>query len=163
MPTIKTAIDIAASPEMVWRVLTDFPAYPKWNPFIRSVKGSAVAGKKLKVHMRLPRGRSYRFSARVVKAVPATELRWQGNSVYRRSPVSWLSGLDLRFEIHGSTHGAGGDVPLPRARRARKPLPGHRLALLSLLSRKRDFPPLPARPIFSRWALPLRRRSAGRV
>jgi len=85
VPTIKTTIDIGASPEMVWRILTDFPAYPKWNPFIRSVRGDAVAGKRLKVHMRLPHGRSYRFSARVVKAVPATELRWRGKM--------WVKGL----------------------------------------------------------------------
>ena len=78
MPTIKTAIDVAASPEMVWRVLTDFPAYPKWNPFIRSVQGNAAAGQRLKVRLRLPHGRSYRFSPRVLKAIPATELRWRG-------------------------------------------------------------------------------------
>jgi hypothetical protein len=85
VPAIKTTIDIGASPEMVWRILTDFPAYPKWNPFIRSVQGSAVAGKKLKVQMRLPHGRSHRFSARVVKAIPATELRWQGKM--------WIKGV----------------------------------------------------------------------
>ena len=78
MPVIKTTIDIAASPEMVWRVLTDFPSYPKWNPFIRSVQGNPVQGQRLKVRMRLPRGRTYKFSPRVVKAVPATELRWRG-------------------------------------------------------------------------------------
>jgi hypothetical protein len=85
VPTIKTAIDVAASPEMVWRVLTDFPAYPKWNPFIRSVQGSAMAGQRLKVRLRLPHGRSYRFSPRVLKAVPATELRWRGRT--------WIEGV----------------------------------------------------------------------
>ena len=78
MPVIKTTIDIAASPEMVWRVLTDFPSYPKWNPFIRSVQGKPVQGQRLKIGMRLPHGRPRRFSARVVKAIPATELRWRG-------------------------------------------------------------------------------------
>ena len=78
MPTVKTAVDIAASAEMVWRVLTDFPSYPKWNPFIRSVEGNPVPGQRLKVRMRLPHGRSYQFSPRVLKAIPATELRWRG-------------------------------------------------------------------------------------
>jgi len=78
VPVIKTTIDIAASPEMVWRVLTDFPSYPKWNPFIRSVQGKPVQGQRLKISMRLPHGRSYKFSPRVIKAVPATELRWRG-------------------------------------------------------------------------------------
>ena len=70
---------------MVWRVLTDFPAYPKWNPFIRSVQGRAQAGQRLKMHMRLPHGRSYRISARVLKAIPATELRWRGKM--------WIQGV----------------------------------------------------------------------
>lgn len=78
MPTIKTAIDIASSAEMVWRVLTDFPSYPKWNPFIRSVQGNPAPGQGLKIRIRLPRGRTYKFSPRVVKAIPATELRWCG-------------------------------------------------------------------------------------
>lgn len=78
MPTIKTAIDIASSAEMVWRVLTDFPSYPKWNPFVRSVQGNPALGQRLKIRIRLPHGRSYNFSSRVVKAIPATELRWRG-------------------------------------------------------------------------------------
>jgi len=78
VPVIKTTIDIAASPETVWRVLTDFPSYPKWNPFIRTVQGNPVPGQRLKISMRLPHGRSHKFSARVVKAIPATELRWRG-------------------------------------------------------------------------------------
>lgn len=85
MPTIKTAIDVAASAEVVWRVLTDFPSYPKWNPFIRSVQGEAVPGQRLKVRLRLPHGRSYQFSPRVVKAIPATELRWRGKT--------WIEGV----------------------------------------------------------------------
>ena len=32
MHQIVTQIDIAASPERVWSILMDFPAYPQWNP-----------------------------------------------------------------------------------------------------------------------------------
>ncbi len=78
IPTIKTTIDIAGSPEMVWRVLTDFAAYPKWNPFIRGVHGEATQGQTLNVRIRLPQGRVYVFSPRVIKAIPASELCWQG-------------------------------------------------------------------------------------
>ena len=77
MPTIKTAIDVATSAEIVWRVLTDFNAYPHWNPFLVSVYGPPVPGQRLKIQARYPRGRTSQFTVRVVKAIPAAELRWR--------------------------------------------------------------------------------------
>jgi hypothetical protein len=35
---LHSQIEIAAPAERVWQVLTDFAAYPEWNPFIRRVK-----------------------------------------------------------------------------------------------------------------------------
>jgi len=77
VPTIKTAIDVAASPEMVWRVLTYFPDYPKWNPFLVSIHGSLSPGQRLKIQARFPQGHEYKFSPLVVKVIPASELRWR--------------------------------------------------------------------------------------
>ena len=77
MPTIKTAIDVATSAEIVWRVLTDFNAYPHWNPFLVSVYGPPVTGQRLKIQARYPRGGVTKFTVRVVKAIPAAELRWR--------------------------------------------------------------------------------------
>ncbi len=77
MPTIKTAVDIAASAEMVWRVLTYFPDYPRWNPFLVSIHGSLSPGQRLKIQAHLPQGREYQFSPIVVKVIPASELRWR--------------------------------------------------------------------------------------
>ena len=48
MYLIETEIEIAASPERVWSILMDFPAYPEWNPFIRSLSGVAKPGEKLR-------------------------------------------------------------------------------------------------------------------
>jgi len=77
VPTIKTAIDVAASAEMVWRVLTYFPDYPRWNPFLVSIQGSLSPGQRLKIQARLSQDREYKFSPRVVKVIPASELRWR--------------------------------------------------------------------------------------
>ncbi len=33
MKEIHTEIEINAPAGKVWRVLTDFPSYPEWNPF----------------------------------------------------------------------------------------------------------------------------------
>jgi len=38
---IATEILIQAPPTRVWQVLTDFGAYPQWNPFIVSLQGEA--------------------------------------------------------------------------------------------------------------------------
>ncbi len=81
MPTIKSAVDIATSAEIVWRVLTDFNAYPHWNPFLISVYGPPVPGQRLKIRARYPRGRTAAFTARVVKSIPAAELRWRRRRV----------------------------------------------------------------------------------
>ena len=29
---MRTSVDIDATPELVWEVLTDVPAYPEWTP-----------------------------------------------------------------------------------------------------------------------------------
>ena len=43
---ISTSININASKETIWSVLTDFNAYPKWNPFIKSITGAPVLNEK---------------------------------------------------------------------------------------------------------------------
>lgn len=42
---------IAAPPERVWRVLTDFSAYPEWNPLLADVRGRLAPGERL--HLRI--------------------------------------------------------------------------------------------------------------
>jgi hypothetical protein len=37
---LHTHIEIAGTPERVWAVLMDLPAYPEWNPLVRSAKGT---------------------------------------------------------------------------------------------------------------------------
>lgn len=77
MPTIKTYVDVAATPEIVWRVLTDFAAYPKWNPVIRAANGSAREKERLRLSITLPRGGSHTIKPVVLRAIPAAELRWR--------------------------------------------------------------------------------------
>ena len=81
MPTIKTAIDVGTSAEIVWRVLTNFNAYPHWNPFLVAVYGPPVPGQRLKIEARYPHGRTLKYSVQVVKAIPAAELRWRRRRV----------------------------------------------------------------------------------
>jgi hypothetical protein len=41
---LTTFVDIDATPERVWQVLTDLPAYAEWNPFITRAEGAVVVG-----------------------------------------------------------------------------------------------------------------------
>jgi uncharacterized protein YndB with AHSA1/START domain len=41
---MKTSIDLSATPERVWEVLTDVSAYPDWTPGLTSAKGAFVVG-----------------------------------------------------------------------------------------------------------------------
>ena len=81
--TIRSAIEIRAPLEAVWRVLTDFSAYPEWNPHLRRVRGTPRVGGRLTVHSRPPGGRSVVLRPQVISWSPPTELRWRGTFISR--------------------------------------------------------------------------------
>ena len=51
MKEIRTEIQINASASAVWNVLTDFRAYPDWNPFMVYLKGKPAVGERIEVKM----------------------------------------------------------------------------------------------------------------
>lgn len=80
MPThhLHTEIEIHASAQQVWAVLSDFASYPEWNPFIRSVAGLPKEGERLRIVVQPSGGKAMRFSPVVMRAEPDRELRWLG-------------------------------------------------------------------------------------
>jgi hypothetical protein len=78
MRHIETSVEIARPPVAVWRVLTDFPSYPAWNPFIRRIEGDARVGARLRVTVQPPGRKPMTFQPTVRAAEPARELRWLG-------------------------------------------------------------------------------------
>jgi hypothetical protein len=78
MRELRREIEIDAPPERVWSVVTDFAAYPEWNPFIRRISGELREGASLDVRIEPPGARVTRFEP-TVRAVEANrELRWLG-------------------------------------------------------------------------------------
>lgn len=75
---LRSDIDIDASPERVWEVLTDFAAYPDWNPFMVRARGSARPGERLTIRMQPEGGRGMTFRPTVLEATPGRRLRWLG-------------------------------------------------------------------------------------
>lgn len=78
MMEIRTEIDIDAPTEKVWAALTDFAAFPGWNPFIRSASGPLEVGSKLDVFLGALRDARDAFRPTVTSVVPTRELRWLG-------------------------------------------------------------------------------------
>jgi hypothetical protein len=76
---LRSEIEIEAPPERVWGVLTDFAAYPEWNPFIRRVSGRAEVSERLVVRMQPSGARGMTFRPTVTKIEPNHELRWLGH------------------------------------------------------------------------------------
>jgi hypothetical protein len=75
---LRTEIEIAAPAGRVWQILTDFDAYPEWNPFMKSVRGRPERSSKLEVRIEPPGGRAMTFKPTVLEAEPERELRWLG-------------------------------------------------------------------------------------
>jgi hypothetical protein len=78
MKELFTEIEIAASPERVWRILVDFSQFPEWNPFIREAEGEIKEGSRLKVRIEPPGGTRMTFRPVVKRVVMNRELRWLG-------------------------------------------------------------------------------------
>ena len=71
-------VEIQATPDRVWEVLTDLAAYHEWNPFIVQAAGRAVPGGRLELQMRLLGRRPTTLRPEVLEADPARRLRWLG-------------------------------------------------------------------------------------
>ncbi len=79
MKELSTRIEIEAPAERVWRVLTDFAAYPEWNPFIRRANGRPEVEERLVVRLQPSGARGFTFRPRVIEAEPNRRLRWLGH------------------------------------------------------------------------------------
>ena len=74
MKHLRTEIRIAAPVERVWAVLTDFAAYPEWNPFITELEGDISEGGKIKARLM-----GMTVKPRIQRLDADRELRWLGH------------------------------------------------------------------------------------
>jgi hypothetical protein len=79
---INTEIIINATPEKVWKLLTDFDNYPSWNPFIVSIKGKPEPGQKLEATFQSAPGSQMSFRPKVLVAEPQKRLQWIGRLLF---------------------------------------------------------------------------------
>ena len=113
---LASTIGIDASPERVWQVLTDFAAYPEWNPFIVRAEGRPEEGVRLTVRMQPVGARAVTLVPTVLEAVEARRLRWSGSL--------WIPGIfdaEHVFSLDppgGRWYPARADRAVPRLSRA---------------------------------------------
>ncbi len=94
MREVVTTIEIRADRDVVWAVLTDFRAYPEWNPFITQISGRAETGSHLQVHMTLDNKNTLVFRPVIRRVTRFSELLWKGHL--------WVPGLfdgEHRFSL----------------------------------------------------------------
>ncbi|MFI6864290.1 SRPBCC family protein [Streptomyces sp. NPDC050421] len=95
---LTASIEIEASPDEVWQVLTDLAAYPQWNPFMTSTEVTSQGG-------RLEEGATLRnvmhdrtgdtvFTPEILTLEPGRELRWIG-----KMGPGWIADGEHRFVI----------------------------------------------------------------
>jgi len=76
-------IPIRATPARIWAILTDFPRYPEWNPFIRTIEGPCIEGAGITADLRPPGGFGMTINPVIRTVVPERELRWIGHLFVR--------------------------------------------------------------------------------
>jgi hypothetical protein len=91
---LRTEIEIAAPADRIWSILTDFAAYPSWNPFVVSISGALQLQERLVVKMRPPGGSAMTFKPHVSKLSPGSAFAWRGSL-----PIPGLFGGEHSFEL----------------------------------------------------------------
>jgi hypothetical protein len=80
MRELRTQIEIKASPETVWGILTDFPRFPEWNPLM-NLEGPVSEGSRLCLSLGSPGKKAMELRPTVTRVIPNRELRWLGRLV----------------------------------------------------------------------------------
>lgn len=75
---LRTEIEIAAPPAVVWEVLTHTSAYAEWNPFIAQIEGDLTEGSRLNILLTPSGGSEMRIRPRLLQVDAPHELRWRG-------------------------------------------------------------------------------------
>ena len=79
---IRSELEIAAPASEIWGILTDFPRYQQWNPFITEIESEGVVGGRLRLLLSLPEGRDHRLNATLLRIEEDFELRFRAHLLF---------------------------------------------------------------------------------
>jgi hypothetical protein len=95
-----TSVDIDAQPQIVWKVLTDFAAYPEWNPFIRRIEGKISKEARLSVSIQPHGQKTMLFRPKMKAAESQVKFSWLGHLLIRG-----IFDGHHQFELHSKGNG----------------------------------------------------------
>ena len=78
MKELCTEVEIHATPERVWQLLTDFARFPEWNPFIRRINGELKVGARLDTYLQPSGERGLAIRPVILRVEPNRKLSWIG-------------------------------------------------------------------------------------
>lgn len=76
MKVFQASTTINASPETIWRILTDAPTYPAWDPGVDRIEGTIAPGARIRAYTKRDPNRA--FPATVTEFVPGQRMTWTG-------------------------------------------------------------------------------------
>lgn len=100
MRHVHSSVDIDAPAALVWAILTDFPVYERWNPFIRAILGRPDDGNGLQVILQRNGHPLTSRRATLTYLSAPRELRWR-----QRRSVAGLFATERRFRIESLAAG----------------------------------------------------------
>ncbi|MGH3013320.1 MAG: SRPBCC family protein [Gaiellaceae bacterium] len=79
--TISSEVTVEASRETVWRILTDFEGYARWNPLMTTAEGDARLGAHIQVDLRPPGSDTQEVSPEITILRPNRKLAWMSRQL----------------------------------------------------------------------------------
>ncbi len=76
MKSFHASITINASQDTIWKILTDAPHYPTWDPGVIRIEGTIAPGEKIVAYNKISPGRA--FPVTVSEFVPGQRMAWTG-------------------------------------------------------------------------------------
>ncbi|MCC6811875.1 MAG: SRPBCC domain-containing protein [Deltaproteobacteria bacterium] len=98
----EVSVDIDASPETIWALLTNAAEYPKWSSTVISIDGEIALGNKLKLKSQLDPKRTFKLAVKEFQ--PPRKLVWgdaMGKRTYEVSPRGAGVTFSMREKIGG--------------------------------------------------------------
>jgi hypothetical protein len=120
---LEHSVGVAAPAEVIWEILSDIPAWPRWNPIHPKADGRVGFGERLSLTLALPGEAHREIAPAVFDWTPNEAIHWRHSAVYglvtmtRYLEIEKLSETGCAFH-NGEIFGGLLGVRVARARRS---------------------------------------------